>query len=124
MARLRQWWPAAALETRRKGMYYLGVDRTPMAVDIRTAPHFQSGLPKAFFRIPGMQSGISGFRYDAHADGKGFVAITQTETAVSAPTAMIIKLAGGVRSLLTRMFSHRSARDDENRSRLLRAERR
>jgi Tol biopolymer transport system component len=73
-----------------KELYYLAVDGSVMAIDIRTSPHFESGVPNTLFRAPGMQSGLAGFRYAAHEDGKRFLLITQSQTAVSEPTTIVV----------------------------------
>jgi hypothetical protein len=66
-----------------------------LAVEVRTAPRFEAGAPKALFepRIPG--NGLNSyayFRYDVAADGKRFLVnsvATTTESSAAAPLTVV-----------------------------------
>jgi len=51
-----------------KELYYLGPNRTIMAVDVTLTPAFQTGAPKPLFQL-----GSDRFTYDARADGQQFL---------------------------------------------------
>ena len=51
-----------------KELFYLAADRKLMAVQVRTAPTFQAGVPAALFELPN-----AGSQYDVTADGQHFI---------------------------------------------------
>ncbi len=55
-----------------KELFYIATDGKLMAVDVKTSPQFEAGVPKALFdaRIAG---GPIYFHYDVSADGKRFL---------------------------------------------------
>jgi Tol biopolymer transport system component/tRNA A-37 threonylcarbamoyl transferase component Bud32 len=79
-------------------LYYLAPDRTLMAVEIKTAPKFEAGIPKALFpsRVLALQSIATGsFRYAPTPDGKRFLTITAEQEAVDTPLTVILNWRPG-----------------------------
>jgi hypothetical protein len=68
-----------------------------MSVDVATAPVFQAGIPKPLFDIPTAQIGISGFRWDADADGKRFLINTVPEERNSEPISAVLNWQAGLK---------------------------
>jgi hypothetical protein len=56
-------------------LFYIAGDGKLMAVDIKTSPKFEAGIPKALFdpNIFGGSAAQSVFRYDVTPDGKRFL---------------------------------------------------
>ena len=62
-----------------------------MAVEVKTSPGFEMGLPRALFttRIFGSALGGSAFRYAVAPDGKRFLIDTETRESGSAPITVV-----------------------------------
>jgi hypothetical protein len=79
---------------RRDGteLFYIASDGTLMAVDVKTAPAFQAGIPHALFdpRIQGGGSTQFVFRYDVAPDGQRFLVNTEGQAeAVADPITVV-----------------------------------
>ena len=78
-----------------KELFYLGLDQRLMAVDIRTAPHFEAGTPVPLFETrtvspAGPNLGIVGRnQYDVSADGQRFL-INAPLSASSKPITVVV----------------------------------
>jgi hypothetical protein len=75
-------------------LFYIAADGKLMAVDIKTSPRFEAGIPKPLFN-PGISGGGTiqfVFRYDVTADGKRFlVNSTQgTERETAEPFSVVL----------------------------------
>ncbi len=73
-------WPRTGHE-----LFYVGADNVLMAVDVKTSPTFEAGLPRALF--PMRRVGVD--RYDVSADGQKFLVATPTEEP-SAPATVVL----------------------------------
>jgi Tol biopolymer transport system component len=85
--------PGAQPRWRRDGkeLFYLTMNGTLMAVDIKTSPGFEAGAPKQLFpsNVANIGSGSFAFNYDVSADGKRFLVNSYTTTAETPPEASI-----------------------------------
>ena len=72
-----------------KELFYVSPDGKIMAVDVKTAPRFEAGIPHVLFdsRMYGSQAQLS-FRYDVAADGQKFLVDRQVQ--VEAPESQSI----------------------------------
>ena len=66
-----------------------------MAVDVKTAPKFEAGTPKALFdmRILRLRGNFFAYRYDVTADGKRFLVdsvSTAPESSAAAPITVVV----------------------------------
>jgi Tol biopolymer transport system component len=76
-----------------KEIFYLAPDQTLMAVDVSTAPTFQTGAPRALFRTQVPRNNVqTSFRYDVTPDGKQFLLITPAAGANTATTPINVLL--------------------------------
>jgi hypothetical protein len=73
-----------------KELFYLGADRSLMAVDIQTNPVFQAALPHRLFAIPGVTVADTVFKYDVTRDGKTFALIGASLAAMSTPMTVVL----------------------------------
>jgi Tol biopolymer transport system component len=73
-----------------KEIFYIAADGKVMAVDVKTAPKFEAGAPKALFnpRIVNLIP-FTYFRYDVTGDGKRFLVNSFGGAAESSPSAPI-----------------------------------
>jgi len=67
-----------------KELFYLSPDRDLMAVDVSMKPAFQSGPPKALFRLP-----LGAGAWDVTADGKRFLVAVPLEQNLPAPFIVV-----------------------------------
>jgi Tol biopolymer transport system component len=72
-----------------KELYYISSDRKLMAVEIRTSPVFQAGVPKVFFQTL-LTSNTFYFRWDATADAKRFLLETPSAQSAQAPFTVVL----------------------------------
>jgi hypothetical protein len=78
-----------------KEIFYIAADGKIMAVDVKTAPKFEAGAPKALFD-PRMAIGgpaYTYFRYDVTADGKRFLVNSVAgapESSASTPITVVL----------------------------------
>ena len=70
-------------------------DRRMMAVDVKTAPAFEAGTPRALFPTPAMSVNNQLFQYDVTRDGKRFFIIAPSSSAASDTRDDRAELAGG-----------------------------
>lgn len=81
-----------------KEIYYIGPHGI-MAVDVKTSPNFEVGIPKRIsspeFRPPFI--GSVGSRYDVTADGKRFLQISPTGNAAPAPITVVLNWQAGLK---------------------------
>ncbi|HYW47626.1 MAG TPA: protein kinase, partial [Bryobacteraceae bacterium] len=78
-----------------KELFYVAADGRLMAVEVKTAPRFEYGVPQALFnpRNPGGGSMSNYVGYDVAADGKRFLVntvSTVTENAAPAPITVVL----------------------------------
>jgi hypothetical protein len=75
-----------------KELFYIAGDGKLMAVDLKTAPTFQPGIPHALFdpRIYGGSSTNYNFRYDVTADGRRFLVNSVPESQTSTPDSITV----------------------------------
>jgi Tol biopolymer transport system component len=68
-----------------KELFYISPDWKMMAVDIRTNPNFQSGMPRALFDTEMVDTGIrtGPMSWDISADGKRFLIISENSASAS-----------------------------------------
>jgi Tol biopolymer transport system component len=73
-----------------KELFYIAADGVLMAVDVKTSPAFQAGVPHALFdpEIPGGGSAQFVFRYDVAPDGQRFLVNTEGQS-LAAPVEPI-----------------------------------
>jgi len=71
-------------------IFYLGADRSLMAVDIQTSTALQAGLPHRLFSIPGVTVADTVFKYDVTRDGKTFVMVSASPAAMSMPMTVVL----------------------------------
>ncbi len=85
---------------RRDGreLYYIAPDGTLMAVEIKTTPRFEQGIPKALFRTRIFQGGMAlgGFFYSPAADGRRFLINVVSESAGSTPITAVLNWTAGL----------------------------
>jgi len=82
-----------------KELFYLSLDRTLMAVEVKTAPTFMYGSPKELFQTP-VVGGGAGFglvyHYDSGPDGNRFLFIDQgAREADSSPITVVLNWPAG-----------------------------
>jgi Tol biopolymer transport system component len=58
-----------------KEIFYVGVDKRLMAVEIKAGPGFEPGVPRVLFSLQ-VKSTDAGFQYDVSPDGKRFLVNT------------------------------------------------
>jgi len=85
-----------------KELYYIANESMNlMAVEVKTSPGFETGIPRALFttRIYGSALGSSAFRYAVAPDGKRFLIDTETrgEETFSAPITVVLNWNAGSR---------------------------
>jgi Tol biopolymer transport system component len=81
-----------------KELYYLTPDRSLIAVEIKPAPKFEAGIPKALFVsrvLPVQTLSSQSFRYAPTADGRRFLMITAEEDTVDSPFTVILNWRPG-----------------------------
>jgi hypothetical protein len=75
-----------------KEIFYIAPDGKLMAVDVKTAPRFEAGIPHALFDSH-IFVAPRVFRYDVTADGQRFLVITSKQSdAAAAPEAVTVVL--------------------------------
>jgi eukaryotic-like serine/threonine-protein kinase len=84
-----------------KEIFYIATNGMLMAVDVRTAQHFEPGVPRALFDphtyVAGGTNALS-FRYDVAPDGKRFLVNTYESSAEkTAPIVIVLNWTAGVR---------------------------
>ena len=73
-----------------KELFYIAADGKLTAVEVKTAPRFEPGVPKPLFNPQILGGGVySSFRYSPAADGKRFLCITTYSAANSSPSEPI-----------------------------------
>ncbi|MCC6366482.1 MAG: hypothetical protein IT165_23435 [Bryobacterales bacterium] len=74
-------------------------DGTLMAVEIKTTPRFEQGIPKALFRTRIAGGGAFGtfFHYSPAADGRRFLVNVAPADAVSAPITVVLNWTAGLK---------------------------
>jgi Tol biopolymer transport system component len=82
-----------------KEIYYISPDGKLMAVEVKTAPTFEAGVPKALFQteIEGGGGVQAVFRYDVSADGRRFLINTVPGQAASAPVTVVLNWTAGLK---------------------------
>ena len=82
-----------------KELFYLGPDRRLMSAEIRTAPKFETSVPKPLFQsqVLGGPATLTSYRYAAAADGQRFLIHGATEEAAAAPITVVENWQAGVR---------------------------
>ncbi len=79
-----------------KELFYIGLDRKLMAVDVKTAAKFEMGIPRALFNVRVTLTATTGTRYAAAADGKRFLMITAgDEESDSSPFHVVLNWKPG-----------------------------
>lgn len=73
-------------------MYYMQLDGSLMAVDIRAGEGLETSAPRVLFKTEGPVSSVLD-QYDVTADGKTFLLIENEDNAVSPPINLIISRA-------------------------------
>jgi len=79
-----------------KELFYLSAEGKLMAVDVKTAPTFEAGIPKPLFDPQTLGSrnfSFSRYDYDVTADGKRFLVInvsTAPASSASAPITVVV----------------------------------
>jgi Tol biopolymer transport system component len=95
---------AGGLQPRWRGdgkeLFYIAPDGKLMAVEVKTSPKFDFGIPKALFapRIYGT-SITTGFRYAVAADGKRFLinTVAEAEGPETAPVTVVLNWTAGLK---------------------------
>jgi Tol biopolymer transport system component len=83
-----------------KELFYLAPDGKLMAVEVKTSPRFESGVPKALFatRIFGPGPATHVFHYAVARDGKRFlVATVPAEEPESVPITVVVNWTAGLK---------------------------
>ena len=82
-----------------KELFYIAPNGTLMAVEVKTAPRFEAGVPKALFQSRIWGAGLTNFvfRYDVSADGQRFLINTQPEQTAAAPITVVVNWTAGLR---------------------------
>jgi Tol biopolymer transport system component len=84
-----------------KELFYLSLDRKLMAVEVKTAPTFEYGVPKELFQTPGFraQGFPLVFLYDVTPDGNRFLVLSGVggEGANSSPVTVVLNWASGLK---------------------------
>jgi eukaryotic-like serine/threonine-protein kinase len=85
-----------------KELFYIAPDGSLMAVELKTWPRFESGIPKALFttRIyAGATTGVHVTRYAVAADGKRFLinTIGEDDRVNSSPITIVLNWQAGVK---------------------------
>ena len=83
-----------------KEIFYIAADGKLMAVDVKTAPKFEAGNPKALFDSRAQNPGTSFpfYRYDVTADGKRFLVNTVASgSECPAPITVVLNWQAGIR---------------------------
>jgi eukaryotic-like serine/threonine-protein kinase len=84
-----------------KELFYLSLERKLMAVEVKTAPTFEYGVPKELFQTPVFRA--EGyplvFQYDVAADGNRFLVLSAAGSggANSSPVTVVLNWAAGMR---------------------------
>jgi Tol biopolymer transport system component len=83
-------------------LFYIAADGKLVAVEVKTAPKFEAGAPKALFDPRMATAGVVNlpFRYDVAADGKRFLVNTVangTESSAAAPITVVMNWQAAVR---------------------------
>jgi Tol biopolymer transport system component/predicted Ser/Thr protein kinase len=85
-----------------KELFYLASDGKLMAVEVKTSPRFEAGIPRALF-APRITGGIGmaapGSRYAVSRDGKRFVmnVLGQAEEPDAAPVTIVLNWTAGLK---------------------------
>ena len=86
---------------RRDGneLFYIASDGKLMAVDVKTAPAFQAGIPHALFdpQIQGRGAVQFVFHYDVAPDGQQFLVNTEGQAAVAEPITVVLNWQAGLK---------------------------
>jgi Tol biopolymer transport system component/predicted Ser/Thr protein kinase len=86
-----------------KELFYVASDGKLMSVEVKTAPRFEAGTPKALFDLRSMPIPLPGgvFRYDVAPDGKRFLVITPPSDTnhgtAAAPITVVLNWNSAVR---------------------------
>jgi hypothetical protein len=86
-----------------KELFYIAPDGKLMAVEVKTSPKFEAGIPKALFTHRVTRGPFSlaspGFRYAVSRDGKRFLVngLAQADDPDSAPIAVVVNWTAGVK---------------------------
>jgi Tol biopolymer transport system component len=81
-------------------LYYLSLDSRLMAVEIKTSPQFQHGVPRPLFTTRIVEGGSAlrvAARYSPSPDGKRFLISSQPEETASAPTTVVLNWTAGLK---------------------------
>jgi Tol biopolymer transport system component len=86
-----------------KELFYMSADSKLMAVEVKTAPTFEAGTPKALFdpqTLGRRNYGFPRYDYDVAADGKRFLVnsvSTTPESSASAPITVVVNWLAGLK---------------------------
>jgi Tol biopolymer transport system component len=83
-----------------KELFYLAPDGKLMAVEVKTSPRFEAGIPKALFTVPaGFVVSSLSFRYAVARDGKRFLIniLALSEGPDTAPVTVIMNWTAGLK---------------------------
>jgi len=85
-----------------KELFYVSMEGTLMAVEVKTSPGFEVGAPKPLFpaRVAALGTGYFSFNYDVAADGKRFLVnsyATKAETSPLAPITVVVNWQSALR---------------------------
>jgi eukaryotic-like serine/threonine-protein kinase len=80
-----------------KELFYLSADRRMMAVDVKTAPGFQAGTPRALFATSPVSTSGQMFSYDVTRDGKRFFIVGLSSSAASIPATIVLNWQAGLK---------------------------
>jgi Tol biopolymer transport system component len=78
-------------------LFYVSIDGRMMAVDVKTAPRFDAGTPRALFSTPAMNLRGQLFQYDVTRDGKRFFIIGPSSSSASRPTTIVLNWQVGLK---------------------------
>jgi eukaryotic-like serine/threonine-protein kinase len=75
-----------------KELYYIAPDRKLMAVEVKTTPRFEHGVPKPLFdsHILSFGTSVGEIRWAPAVDGKRFLFITRGEELASSPITVVV----------------------------------
>jgi Tol biopolymer transport system component len=80
-----------------KELFYVSVDGRMMAVDVKIAPRFDAGTPRALFSTLVMNLRSQLFQYDVARDGKRFFIIGPSSSSASSPATIVLNWQVGLK---------------------------
>ena len=72
-----------------KELFYIAPDGGLMAVDVKTQPALQPATPHTLFTTPSITGNSLAFQYDVTRDGKRFIVVAPSVSAVPAPATVV-----------------------------------